>query len=87
MSPDEPTKKNRLLWQFRDDLWGLLMREADRQGRSAPRHLEIILSERYDVENLSKEEIRQAVKLATEKTAERAAKRPRKSSKKAVNGR
>ena len=87
MSPEEITKHNQLLWKFRDDLWGLLKAEAKKQNRTVPRHLETILEERYDVSNLSPDVIREAVRLANEGKAERAAKRPRKGSKKTVNGR
>jgi hypothetical protein len=63
------------------------MAEAQKQKRSVPKHLEMILEERYDIDNLTPEVLAEAARLAKEGKGTRAAKRPKKGVKKAVNGR
>ena len=87
MSPDEPPIKTRILNEFRTDLWALLKQEGRKHGRSAPRQMEAILAERYDIDNLSPEVVQEAIRQAKEPKGPRAEKRARKGTKKVVNGR
>ena len=87
MSPDSG-RRNRLLWEFRDELWGLLKKEAKGEKRSVPRQLEEILEERYRPDELSKAEIEEALKLAAtrDRRKEPIEPTPRKTTKKRANG-
>jgi hypothetical protein len=79
------TGRKRFIHHIKDDVWGLLRKEAQDEGRSDGKQLEKILEQRYKLEELSEEEIQKAVKLANEnvKTAKR---RPRKGAQKVSNG-
>lgn len=84
MAPDD-NKRNRLLWDFKDELWGLLKKEAEKEGRTPPRQLEEILKQRYDIESLSAAERAEALRLAKTKDVnggDKPVKRPKKATKK-----
>ena len=65
MAKDNPSRA-RSINSIRDDVWGLLMQEAEKEGRAANRQLEKILEERYQPESLGAEEIKRAIKIANE---------------------
>lgn len=65
MPSDKPSRA-RSINDIRDDVWGLMIKEAGKEGRRTNKQLEKILEERYQPESLSAEEIEEALRLADE---------------------
>jgi hypothetical protein len=85
MSPKDRTGRKRFIHHIKDDVWGLLRKEAREEGRSDGKQLEKILEQRYRLEELSPEEVKEAIRLANENT-KTAKPRTRKGSRKEANG-